>query len=329
VNAFEYVRATSWEEAQRALAEGGPGALAKASGIDLIDRMKEGLDAPGRLVSTLSIPGSDAIEVGKSGAVVVGANATLTAMAEAAELARRFPALVEAAGTAANPNVRNGATLAGNLCQRPRCHYYRSLLHPCLRKGGGTCYAQAGENATHALFDNRGCAAVTASSMAIPLVALGAKARVRGADGVSRELPLADLFVPASEDLRREVRLGPTELIEAVVLDGPELRSAYGKVRPRESFDWPIVEAAVAVRSEGGRVADARIVLGAVAMVPWRAKDAEAALVGTSGDADTRALAVARALAGAEPLSGNGHKVDIARALVGRLLTRVFDRRSP
>lgn len=325
MNRFEWVRVTSWAEASRAVARGAPRVLAKGAGVDLWDRIKEGLDAPERVVSLLDIPGSRAIEVRPDGSASIGALATLTEIAEHAAIRSRFPALAEAAGTLATPAIRNAATLGGNLCQRPRCQYFRSELHPCLRKGGGGCFAIPGDHRLHAIFDNNICAAVAAPSTAAPLTSLGAEVVITADDKPARRLSVEALFVPSSEDPRREVRLEAGELIERVEIPAGAWRNAYLKVHHRQTFDWPIVEAAVALRLEGAKISDARVVLGAVAMTPRRAAHAEKALKGAAPVAATFARAAKLASQGATALPRNRYKLPIVEALVERALLRAME----
>jgi xanthine dehydrogenase YagS FAD-binding subunit len=319
---FEYVFARSLEHAARLLAEGGPGTVAQAGGVDLQDRLAEGLDAPSRVVSLSRIPREPLIEL-KGGTLRISALATLSEIAEAEAVRTHFAALAKAAATAANPNVRNAATLGGNLCQRPRCHYFRSELHPCTRKGGKVCFAQRGDNRMHALFDNEVCAAVTASSLAAPLAVLNATVELLSPTG-SRAVPCSGFFVKASEDPERETALAPGELISHVSVPVERgLRQAYGKVQHRSSQDWPIAEAAVALRAEGGVIREARIALGAMAMTPMRAAAAEAALVGTS-TAEAWESACERVTQGASPMSENRYKLSVIRSLVRELVTQAM-----
>jgi xanthine dehydrogenase YagS FAD-binding subunit len=327
MNRFEWVRASSFAEASELIAKGGPLTQAKAAGIDLWDRMKEGLDQPERVVSILEIPGGGAITVRPDGSATIGALATISEIAEHAAIKQRFSALAAAAGSLATPSIRNAATIGGNLCQRPRCHYFRSAAHPCLRKGGGGCFAIPGDHRMHALFDNGVCAAVAAPSTAAPLVALGAEVvLVRGAQ--SRRLPVEELFVPSREDPRREVRLGPGELIERIEIPAGDPRNAYDKVTHRESFDWPIVEVAVALRIGGGAITEAKVVLGAVAMTPRRAAESEKILRGAAPGVALFAKAAKAAAAGATPLPLNRYKLSVLEALVARTLAQAVETRS-
>lgn len=325
MNRFEWMRATNWAEASKACAPGAALVLAKGGGIDLLDRLKEGLDAPERVVSLLEISGAKGIELRPDGSVSIGALTTISDIAEHPEIRQRFLALAEAAGSLATPAVRNAATLGGNLCQRPRCQYFRSALHPCLRKGGGGCFAIPGDHRMHAIFDNAVCAAVAAPSTAAPLVALGAQVVVQSHGKPARSLPIETLFVPSSEDPRREVSLGPGELIERVNIPSGRWKSAYQKAQHRESFDWPIVEVAAALQLDKSKITDARVVLGSVAMTPRRATGVEKALVGaTAGEQNFRRAAKA-AGQGATALPGNRYKLPILEELVARALMRAVE----
>jgi xanthine dehydrogenase YagS FAD-binding subunit len=305
---------------EEALAELGPSALPKAGGIDLMDRLKERLDAPARLVNLRGVSGLDGVrEAGPT--IELGPLVTLARIAGDPIVRSRLPALAEAAARAATPNVRNAATLGGNLLQRPRCWYFRREAFPCLRKGGGTCFAQAGRNIYHAVFANDVCAAVHPSDTAVALVAYRARAVVASRRG-RREVPLEELFVPPQEDVAREHRLARDELVVAVHVPapGPGVRSAYLKLGERDSADWPIASAAAVLALVDGVCNQASVVLGAAAPVPWRAREAEAALVGKRFDAACAAAAAKTAVAGATPLAENGYKVRLLEVLARRAL---------
>ena len=325
---FEWVDAKSVEEAIAALAreEGdiGHSPLAKAGGVDVLDRLKEGLDTPGRLVNLRTVPGLDRIEEIEGGGLSIGALATLAHLDLDPKVRARYPALADAAGHAATPNVRQAATLGGNLLQRPRCWYFRSADFHCLKKGGGHCFAQEGENDYHAIFGNRLCAIVHPSAAAVALTALGAEIEIAGPKK-KRTLPIEDLFVRPELDVHREHALDSDEILTAVRL--PALpagaRNAYLKLGEKESFDWPIAEAAVRLdfeTPEGGKVKNARIVLGAAAPIPWRAKQAEAALAGRPVTPETARTAAKAAVEGATPLAHNAYKIPILETIVRRAI---------
>ncbi|HUK65839.1 MAG TPA: FAD binding domain-containing protein [Anaeromyxobacteraceae bacterium] len=308
------------ESVAEALKEIGPSALPKAGGIDLMDRLKEGLEAPTRIVNLRRIRGLD--HVRDTGAQMeIGALVTLAHLAADPVVRSRLPALAEAALRAATPNVRNVATVGGNLLQRPRCWYFRREAFPCLRKGGDTCFAQDGRNAYHAVFENDVCAVVHPSDTAVALVAYGARAAVAGQDG-TREVLLEELFVPTHEDVTREHRLGEDELLVALHVPAPgeHARSAYLKLGERDSADWPLASAAVVLEVAGDVCRRASVVLGAAAAVPWRAREAEAVLMGGRFDTGRVADAAAAAVKGATPLRENGYKVKLLEVITRRAL---------
>jgi xanthine dehydrogenase YagS FAD-binding subunit len=317
MKAFTLLPARSFAEASRESAK--PGSLLKAGGVDVLDRMKEGLETPDRLVSISHLPGHDFIEVGPPARI--GALATLARLDEHAELRRMYPALADAAGGAATPQIRNMATLGGNLAQRPRCWYFRSDDFTCRKKGGTECFAQEGENRFHAIFDTDVCCCVHASATATALLAYGAKLETVTPKG-KRTIALEDFFVAPKEDALRENRLADGEIIETVVIPAPVpgSKSVYKKLKEKESFDWPLVEACVAVAVSGGKISNARVVLGSVSPVPRRAIEAEKVLVGAAPTPQTIARAAQAAVHGATPLSQNAHKVRMARVMVERAL---------
>ena len=314
---FEWSEPTSVEEA---LAELGTKALPKAGGIDLMDRLKERLDAPTRIVNLRRIRGLAGAR--SSGPTIeIGPLTTLAHIAEDPLLRSRLPALAEAALRAATPNVRSAATLGGNLLQRPRCWYFRRDAFLCLRKGGDTCFAQEGRSAYHAVFKNDVCAVVHPSDTAVALVAYDARAVVAGRAG-NRELLLEDLFVPPQDDVMREHRLAPDELLVGVrvPIPGERVRSAYMKLGERDSADWPLASAAVVLELADGVCGRASVVLGAAAAVPWRSRAAEVALVGKRIDAACAEAAARAAVQGATPLRENGYKVQLLEVLARRTL---------
>ncbi len=296
--------------------------IVKAGGIDLMDLMKEGLLAPAEVTSLAAVPGLDAIAPTPEGGLRVGSMVTLARLAEDPAIRGRYPALAEAAGSSASPQIRAAATFGGNLLQRPRCWYFRLAEFRCLRKGGGHCYAIAGENAYHAIFDNRFCAIVHPSTSATALVALRAEAELTDADGGTRRVALEDFFIGPDRDVQRENDLRQGELLIAVLLPpSAGLSMKHMKLAQKESFDWPLADvAAVLDLSDGGACRRASIVLGAAAPTPWRARAAEAALTGKRIDADAAAAAGRLALDGATPLSGNAYKAPMFEALVKRAI---------
>lgn len=318
MNRFEWSDATSIEQA---LAQLGPTVVVKAGGVDVMDLLKEDLIAPSRLVNIRTVRGLDRIAEAAPVGLRVGPLVTLARLAAEPVIQGRYRALAEAAGRAATPQIRAMATVGGNLLQRPRCWYFRAAEYHCLKKGGSQCFARDGENTFHAILGNGKCAIVHPSAAATALVALGAKLELTGAKG-KREAPLESFFVTPETNVLRENALGEDELITEIRVPAPAegSSSAYIKQGEKESFDWPVAEVAVALERAGGRVTKASVVLGAAAPVPYRARAAEAELVGKAVDEERAKAAAKAALSGATPLSQNGYKLPIFEAIVKRAI---------
>lgn len=317
MNRFELVRAQTLPQARELLAE-KPGAVAKAGGIDLLDHLKEHLVEPPRLVDLKSIPGQAAIVVEADGSLRIGALATLAQVAAHAGVKASHPALARACGEAASPQVRNVATIGGNVLQRPRCWYYRLESYRCVKKGGDTCFAIAGENRYHVIFGGGPAFPPHPSNAAVPLVMYGAAFVLEGSKG-PRTVPAGEFFVLPEKDPTRENVLQPGELLREIRVPAAKgWKSAYYEVRERAAFDWPLVSAAIALKAEGGLVKDARVVLGQVAPIPWRSPAAEKALVGKPVGAASAEAAGKAAVEGAQPMTDNGYKVDLVATLVRR-----------
>jgi xanthine dehydrogenase YagS FAD-binding subunit len=302
--------------------------IVKAGGIDLLDLMKEGLLQPRRIVNLRGIAGLDRIVAQDDGTLRIGALVTIAQVAGSTIVRQGHAALAKAAGSTASPQIRNVATLGGNLLQRPRCWYFRSVSHHCVRKGGETCFAFGGENQYHAIFDQNGCAIVHPSTAATALVALGAKLVLVNAEGASREVALEDFYLLPDKDTHRENDLKPGEILSAVVLPKPELsvRSLHLKQGEKDSFDWPIADVAVLLDCDASGVCRrASIVLGAAAPVPHRAKAAEAVLIGKPVREETARDAARAALTGAMPLAKNAYKLPIFETLVRRAILAAAD----
>jgi xanthine dehydrogenase YagS FAD-binding subunit len=296
--------------------------IVKAGGIDVIDLMKEGLLAPAHVTSLSGVPGLDAIAPTPQGGLRIGPMVTLANLAADATVRERYPALADAARDSASPQIRNVATIGGNLLQRPRCWYFRAAEFRCLRKGGGHCYAIAGENQYHAIFNNRFCAIVHPSTSATALVALGAEVELTDEDGAQRRVALEDFFVGPDRDVQRENDLKPHEILTALLLpQASGLRMKHLKLAQKESFDWPLADVAVVLDlGQDGVCRRASIVLGAAAPTPHRARAAESALLGKGVDANAAAEAGRAALEGATPLAKNAYKAPMFETLVRRAI---------
>jgi xanthine dehydrogenase YagS FAD-binding subunit len=307
----------------------GPAELL-GGGTDLLDRTKDYVSGPDVVVSLTGVDGAfrEIRSKGKEGVslpeITIGAGVKLTDIAESKHLAA-FPALTAAAGQVAGPQIRNMATLGGNLCQRNRCWYFRDEHVNCLLKGGKKCYAIDGENQYHAIFTQaHPCVIVNPSTLAVPLIALGAVAEIVGPKG-KRELPVEKLYHAPVKETQREHVLAPNEILTAVRFGGVgvpkahDYRNASYEVRQKETSDWPLVQAAVAWQEGKGKPPKAvRVVLGHVAPTPLLS---EAAAKAIEGKAVTEAVAAAAgeaACEGARPLSQNGYKVQQLKVAVKR-----------
>jgi len=296
--------------------------LILAGGQDLLTEMKEHLAEPDALVNLKRIPDLARIEAAGSGEIVLGALCTLSALEEHADLARRLPVLAQAAASVASAQIRSQGTLGGNLNQRPRCWYYRSEHAPCLKKGGKECFSYAGMSKYNAILGGGPSYIVHPSDLAPALVALEATAELVSKKG-ARTVALEKYFtLPSESDVTRETVLQPGEILRAVRVPAPKAnaRSAYLKFREKGSFDFALASVALVLSLEGGKIQSARVVLGGVAPIPWRAKGAEAALVGQAPTRATFEKAAAEAVRGAEPLAHNAYKVPLTKGLVIRAL---------
>jgi xanthine dehydrogenase YagS FAD-binding subunit len=267
-----------------------------------------------------TIPGLDRLRESEEHGLHIGPLVTLATLAADPTVQRGYRALAEAAGHAATPQIRNMATVGGNLLQRPRCWYFRSEAH-CKKKGGTLCYAQEGENAYHAIAGNSICAIVQPSATGCALLALDATLEITGEAG-ARLQPLETFFVAPEQDVRREHSLGPREVITGIRVPRVKGRSsAYFKQGEKESFDWPLAEVAVVLDRGGlGRVQAARIVLGAFAPRPHRARAAEELVVSRGVDEKSALSAARAALKEVRPLAQNGFKVKLFETLIQRTL---------
>jgi xanthine dehydrogenase YagS FAD-binding subunit len=310
---FAYVRPTSLDEALKQVA-GGKAQL-YAGGTDLLGCLRDGVFETPTVVSLTGIAALRGIEETPEG-LAIGAMTPVAEVAASALVRERFTALAEAAAQVASPQLRHQGTLGGNVCQKPRCWYYRGDF-ACLRKGGELCYAYTGENEFHAVAGGGPCYIVHPSDTAPALTALGAIAHVAGPNG-SRTVPLDRFFVLPDKDVKRETVLEPGEILTKLLLPkpAPGTRSTYRKVRSRASFDFALVGAAIALQMQGERIARARVVFSGVAPAPWPAPAVEKALTGRRLDAATIAQAAEAATLKLQPLEKNGYKVPLLRGLV-------------
>ncbi len=291
--------------------------ILKGGGIDVLDHLKEGLIQPDLLVNVRRLKSEDAALIRETGGTIrIEATTTLAEIAASEILGKAAPVLVQAVENAASPQVRNAATAAGNLLQRPRCWYYRNEQFECLKKGGPTCFAVEGENRYHAVFGEGPCHIVHPSNLAPALWVCNGVVHVLG--GERRQIPLAGLFHMPDKGIRDEHNLAPGEVVTQITCE-PAAHSGFYAIKEKQSFDWPLVAAAVALQLDGARITSARVCAGAVAPVPWPLPKVEAALQGVSAD-DEAALKKACALAtdGARPMSDNAYKLRLLPVAVRR-----------
>ncbi len=311
---FTYVRPTTVNEALAVLNDRP--ALIHGGGTDLLGCLREGVFSADTLVSLSSVDELKGVREATDGGLRIGALAKVAEIAASDTVAARYTALADAASEVASPQLRNQGTIGGNLCQKPRCWYYRGDFE-CLRKGGDLCFAYEGENQYHCIFGGDMCYIVHPSDTAPAMAALGAVCRISGPTS-SRSVAVEALHVSPTEDPQRETVLGPDEILTEIVLPAPAkgLRSSYRKVRTRGAWDFALAGVALAIVFDGDTVLSARIFLSGAAPVPWRAKAAEAVIVGTTLDAKTIDKAAAATVAGAEPLEQNGYKVPLFEGLM-------------
>ena len=317
---FEYVSPNSVKQALGLLSANWGEAEILAGGTDLLALMKDYVVTPKRVVNIKQLPGMHAISAERD-ELRIGALVTLDRIADAAQIRRDYPALAQCVADAASPQIRNMATIGGNLCQRPRCWYFRNGMGLLPRTADGKSLVVEGDNRYHAILGNEGPAYfVSPSTIAPMLIAYGTRLHVTGPTG-DREVDVEKFFrIPTSEN-EREHDLKANELITAVVVPPAKgVRAASYEVRQRASFDWPLATAAVALQMNGSAVRSARIVMGAVAPVPWVSQEAAQAIAGKSIDERTASAAGEAAVSKARPLGHNDYKVKLAAVAVKRAL---------
>jgi xanthine dehydrogenase YagS FAD-binding subunit len=320
---FEYVSPTNKEQVAILLGERGS---ILAGGTDLLVLMKDDVVAPERLVNIKHIDQLRGISYQPGNGLRIGALTTIAEFAEDANVQRYYPVLADAAHEAASPQIRNLATIGGNMCQRPRCWYFRNGMGLMAKTADGKSMVLAGDNRYAAILGNGGPAYfVSPSTLAPVLIALGAKLRLYSAKAAGsgvRELPLEKFFVIPKAEHELEHDLKPGEMVIEIVVPPPaqDLKAASYEVRQRAAFDWPLAQASVALEMDGSTVKSARVVLGHVAPIPWISPEAAQVLVGKSISPDTAMAAANAAVAQAKPLSHNKYKITLAKAAVKRAI---------
>ncbi len=312
---FQYINAASRKDVISNLKEDYNQAMVLAGGLDVIGELKNHLVEPETVINLGGLDDLNYIKM-DGDALRIGAMATIADIAANGTIRTHFTGLSDAASVVGSPQIRNVGTMGGNLCQRPRCWYYREEEYPCLKKGGHVCYSVSGRNKYNAILGGGPSYIVHPSDCAPPLITLDANLHLLGPEG-ERTLPIEEFFIlPSEGNLTRENVLKPNEIITEVEIPKTNMKSRYIKFREKESYDWALSAAAVAMDLDGERCRKARIVLGGVAPKPWRVKNAEAILEGESVTEELAGKAAEAALEGAQPLEDNAFKVPLTQAIV-------------
>lgn len=316
---FEYANPTSVQDAVALLSSAWGETEILAGGTDLLTSLKQNITEPGRLVSLSKVAGLDSIKE-SAGALHIGAMTTLTDLAWDAKVKKSFPSLVTAAEGVRSAQIMNRGTVGGDLCQRPRCWYYRQGFG-LLGQQGDKSLIPDGDNRYHAIFGNSGPAYfVSPSSLAPALSALGATVVVQGAKNKTRNVAIDDFFQTPKSDRERENVLAPDEIVTEIVIPMSGKSNATYEIRMRTGLDWPLVAASVAFTNKGGKASDVKVVLGHVAPVPWNAPGAAKALEGKQISETVAAQCGEAATQGASALSNNGYKIHQVRTAVKRAI---------
>ena len=327
MKAFEYISVSDLKSASQALGKDPARSKVLAGGIDLLSELKERIIEPDRVINIKGIPGLNAVVADAHG-LRLGALVTLAEIEHHPLIQRDYAALAQAARSVASPQIRNVGTIGGNLCQRPRCWYYRDETIKCLKKGGTQCYAAGddADNKYHAILGGGPSYIVHPSDCATALVALGARVRYVDSSGKSHEVPAEQFFVLPRVNPHAENILVHDQIVTEVLV--PALphgtRSTYIKFKEKDSMDWAVSAVAVRAVAHGGVVQEAHVVLGGVAPKPWRSREAEAVLHGKKFSPALANQAAEAALAEARPLSKNEYKVPLTKVLIRRALNQVL-----
>ncbi len=317
MKSFEYAAPRSLKEAVALLSDTWGRTEVLAGGTDLVTSLKQGITQPNRVVSLRNLRELKGIRP-KRGGISIGATTTLADFVSDGEIKKSFPSLLTAAQDIGSPQILHTGTVGGDLCQRPRCWYFRNG-YGLLGREGDTSLVREGDNRYHAIFGNEGPALfVNPSSLAPALIALGAEFTLTGPGGKTRTLPAGEFFRTPKSETERETALKPNEILTEIFLPNKGLKNATYEVRHRHGLDWPYVSASVAFTMKAGTVSDARVVLGHVAPVPWAAARAGGALNNAELNDTLAAKCGDAAAEGARPLSGNAYKVQMVKVAVKR-----------
>jgi xanthine dehydrogenase YagS FAD-binding subunit len=317
---FSYIRPKSLKEAVKQLSSEGAGLY--AGGTDLLGCLRDHVFEIKKMVSISGLKDLRGIRKTPEGGLRIGALTTIAEVAENPVVKENYTALAQGALEVASPQLRNQGTIGGNLCQKPRCWYYRGEFH-CLRKGGQKCFAVAGENQYHCILGGGPCFIVHPSDTAPALVAFDASVRIVGPRG-TRTVTVENFYVLPRIDVRRETVLGPGEIVTEIMLPAAQgLRSSYRKVRARASWDFALAGIALALQFNKDMVTKARAVLGAAAPVPWRSREMENEITGRRIDADSVSNAAEAAVRNAQPLQYNDYKISLFRGMIEEELAAI------
>lgn len=326
---FEYLTPNSVQQVLAVLSPSWGDTEILAGGTDVLGLMKDFVLTPKRVVNIKQIPGLNSMEEERGG-LRIGSLVTLDRIVEAPTVRQNYPALAQTVADAASPQIRNMATIGGNLCQRPRCWYFRNGMGLLPKTPDGKSMVVEGDNRYHAILGNEGPAYfVSPSTIAPMLIAYGARLRITGPGG-EREVALEKFFRIPNSETEREHDLKPNELVTEILLPSArDMRAASYEVRQKASFDWPLATAAVALQMAGSNVQSARIVMGAVAPVPWVSNEAAQTIVNKTIDESSASAAAAAAVSLARPLPHNDYKVKLAAVAVKRALLTAAGRPVP
>lgn len=318
--AIEYNKASNLQDAISALKE--KNTWIHAGGTDLLCCLRDNVFEADRVVSLSNLKDLKKIQTLSNGGLRIGPLVTITEIEEHPGIAQNYTALHQGAFEVASPQIRNQGTLGGNLCQKPRCWYYRGEFH-CIRKGGEECFAVEGENQFHCILGGNQCYIVHPSDTAPTLIALEAAIEISGPKG-KRKIPLEKFYVLPEDDPQRETYLDRGEIVTAIILPPPlkDLKSSYRKVRTRRAWDFSLAGLALAIRFDGEKVVQCRAVLSGAAPVPWRAKELEKAISGQTIDEKSAMEAAEAAMKDCTPMSKNAYKIDLFKRMITEELLR-------
>lgn len=326
MRAFTYAAPNTLDEALTSLNRGDNSRLL-AGGTDLLGSARRGIEPPDHLINLKSIPELTGIHQTSDNRLTIGAATRLSDVAEHPLVAEHYPILTQAIARTATPQIRNTGTIGGNLCQRPRCWYYRHPDFPCVRKQGEGCFAVGGQNRYHAIFGGHGCFIVHPSDTAPALIALDARVEIAGPKG-SRELPLSDFFVGPEESLTSETALAPNEILTQIHIPPSPSDSTglYLKASERRATDFALVSLAIVLTQKDAQITHARVILGGVAPIPWRVPKTEEIIVEQGISAESIQQACDAAVEDAHPMSQNAYKLPLIKGLLKKALHQLSNK---